>query len=221
MNLNKHLSFFDPTSTDEAVHIIGVGAMGSRVAELLARLGVERLYLYDFDTVTDYNITNQLYTRQDVGKLKVEAMTRHLEDINPNAIKKVYDKGYVDQILSGYVFLCVDSIELRKKIADLNRRNPNIKAMFDTRMRLTDAQSYGADWNNSKQVEAFIQSMSFTDAEAQEATPISACGTTLSVAPTVIVTAAFTVSNFMNFIKDGDIKSIVLLDAFGYNVNVF
>ena len=39
MNLNKHREFFDPEQFDDAIHIIGCGAVGSTIAEQLARLG--------------------------------------------------------------------------------------------------------------------------------------------------------------------------------------
>ena len=62
MNLSKSLEYFDPLNqVDGAIHIIGVGAMGSRVAELLARLGIRKIHVWDMDTVEDKNITNQAY----------------------------------------------------------------------------------------------------------------------------------------------------------------
>ena len=45
--------------------------------------------------------------------------------------------------------------------------------------------------------------MNFTHAEATAQVPVSACGTTLGVAPTVRVAACYTVTNFQNFIKKG------------------
>jgi hypothetical protein len=93
--------------------------------------------------------------------------------------------------------------------------------MFDARMRLTDAQSYGADWSEKSSKEAFINTMQFSSEEAKEATPVSACGTTLSVAPTVWTVASVTVSNFINFTLGKEIKSIILLDAFEYSINAF
>ena len=62
MNLSKSLEYFDPINDFEgAIHVIGIGAMGSRIVELLVRLGVPRIHIWDFDTVEDKNITNQLY----------------------------------------------------------------------------------------------------------------------------------------------------------------
>ena len=70
MDLNKSLEFFDPNKVKERCHIIGCGSIGSNVAELLARYGVERITLWDFDTVEPHNIANQLFTEEDVGAPK-------------------------------------------------------------------------------------------------------------------------------------------------------
>lgn len=221
MNLSKSLEYFDPLNqVKSAIHIIGVGAMGSRIAELLVRLGIPKIHIWDFDTVEDKNIANQLYMHRHIGMKKVDALESILRSINPQLVVVKHDK-YLDQPLAGYVFLCVDSIELRYKIANQNKDNEYIKAMFDTRMRLEDAQSYGADWTDEAQRKAFLATMNFTDEEAKEATPVSACGTTLSVASTVVTTAALTVSNFMNLIRKGECKLMILIDAFKYTLQTF
>lgn len=220
MDLNKHLEFFNPVDVKAPIHIIGIGAMGSRVADLLVRLGVGELHIWDFDTVEAKNITNQLYTAKQVGLKKEEALRLLMLEINPNII--IHEHGKWDnKILSGYVFLCVDSIELRHKIATKHAHNKAVLAMFDTRMRLEDAQSYAAKWSDTKQRETFINSMDFTDTEAVESTPVSACGTTLSVAPTVVSTAAFTVSNFINLIRTDEVKGMIFTDAFAHTIVTF
>ena len=156
MNLSKSLEYFDPLNqVDGAIHIIGVGAMGSRVAELLARLGIRKIHIWDMDTVEDKNITNQAYYHRHIGMKKTDALEDLLKDINPK-IEVSKHGEYTAQPITGYIFLCVDSIELRYKIAKNNELNPNIKAMFDTRMRLTDAQSYAADWSNKAQKNFFL-----------------------------------------------------------------
>ena len=220
MNLNKHIEFFDPTNIDCAIHIIGCGAIGSRITELLVRLGCTKIHLWDFDTVSPHNITNQLYTSEDIGKLKVDCLAAYAKKINP-LVELVLHGKYSKQNISGFVFLCVDSIDLRREITTHLKENKYVKAMFDARMRLTDAQSYGADWSEKSSKEAFINTMQFSSEEAKEATPVSACGTTLSVAPTVWTVASVTVSNFINFTLGKEIKSIILLDAFEYSINAF
>ena len=221
MNLSKSLEYFDPLNQLEgSIHVIGVGAMGSRVTELLVRLGINKIHIWDMDTVEDKNITNQLYFHHQIGMNKTDALEEILLDINPQ-LKVIKHGAYKDQALSGYVFLCVDSIELRYNIALSNKDNTQIKAMFDTRMRLEDAQSYGANWADEDAKRAFIATMNFTDEEAKEATPVSACGTSLSVASTVVSTAAFTVSNFMNLVRKKECKLMIFTDAFKHTITTF
>jgi molybdopterin/thiamine biosynthesis adenylyltransferase len=63
--------------------IVGVGALGSVEAELLARAGIGHLVLIDFDLVEENNLPRQaLYTEADIGKAKVEAATERISAIN-------------------------------------------------------------------------------------------------------------------------------------------
>lgn len=223
MDLSKSYEFFKPEMCRERLHIIGCGAIGSTVAENLVRFGLTNITLYDFDHVEKHNIANQMFKETDIGKLKTEALANYLTEINPDVKSglKLANKGYTGQKLSGYVFLCVDNIDLRREIAEAHKSNRYIKAMFDFRMRLTDAQHYAADWANKTMIENFLKTMAFSHEEAKEETPVSACNITLSVCPTIRTICAYGVSNFVNFVKEGVIKKMILVDAFNYTVDAF
>jgi|GEM_PF-384596 len=221
LSLAKSYDFFKPEICRERLHIIGCGSVGSTVAELLVRFGLTKLTLYDFDKVEPHNLANQMFRREHIGESKVEALIGMLGEINPEITSniKAQPYGYTGQNLSGYVFLCVDSIELRQKVAKTNQSNPHIKAMFDFRTRLTDAQHYAADWSDLKMVEDFIKSMDFTHDEAMAETPVSACNVALSVAPTVRMICSLGVANFVNFAKGEKLKKLILCDAFGFQMS--
>lgn len=224
MNLAKSYTFFKPEMVKNRIHIIGCGAIGSTLAENLARFGLGgNITLYDFDYVEEHNVANQMFTYEDIGKLKVNAVAELISRIDPDAVDglRVVEKGYTGQKLSGYVFLCVDNIDLRREIAESFVGNPNVKAFFDFRMRLTDAQHFAADWSDDKMVKAFINSMQFSHDEAKEETPVSACNMTLSVCPTVRTIVAYGVSNFINFVKGEGIRKLILIDAFAYSLDAF
>lgn len=223
MDLSKSYDFFKPDMLTSRIHIIGCGAIGSTVAENLVRFGISKITLYDFDKVEAHNIANQMFRQTDIGKLKIEALADYLCEINPDCVEdlKLVPDGWTGQRLSGYVFLCVDNIDLRREIATKCKENPYVKGMFDFRMRLTDAQHYAAAWDNQKMVEDFIKSMAFSHEEAKEETPVSACNVTLSVVPTVRMIVACGVSNFINFVKGGDLRKLILIDAFGHTVDAF
>lgn len=223
MDLSKSYEFFKPEMLTSRVHIIGCGAIGSTVAENLVRFGITDITLYDFDVVEAHNIANQMFRATDIGKPKVAALAEYLCEINPDCRDSlmIVDEGWTGQRLAGYVFLCVDNIDLRREIATKFRGNEYVKAMFDFRMRLTDAQHYAADWRNEQMVETFLNSMAFSHEEAKEETPVSACNVTLSVVPTVRMIVGVGVSNFINFVKDGQIKKMILVDAFSYQLDAF
>ncbi len=65
--------------------IVGVGALGSVIAEQLARAGVGTLTLVDRDIVELTNLQRQfLYAMGDLGSPKVEAARARLTQINPD-----------------------------------------------------------------------------------------------------------------------------------------
>lgn len=220
MDLTKSIEYFDPVNVRGKCHIIGCGSVGSTIAENLARLGVTRFVLYDFDIVEPHNLANQMFVQSDVKKPKVEAVKKIICDINPEAEStiEVFGQGYTDQKLNGYVFLAVDNIDLRREICEKNRMNKAIKAVFDFRTRLEDAQHYAADWGDMRQVDNLIKSMAFSHNEAHEATPVTACGTELGVAPTVRVICALGVTNFMNLIRGGELQKIVVCNPFAMDI---
>ena len=152
---------------------------------------------------------------------KLDALEQILKRINPEVKLIKFEKGYTNEPLSGYVFLAVDSIELRKSICEENQFNKMITAMFDFRMRLTDAQHYAADWSNLKEAKNLLNSMQFTSEEAKAETPTNACGTTLSVAPTVWTIVSLGVANFISFVRTNKLNKLVVVDAFNYNLDAF
>ena len=221
MDLSKSYEFFQPEMVKDRIHIVGCGSIGSTVAELLARFGITKYALYDFDVVEPKNVVNQMFFQDDIGKPKVEAVGDMLKRINPDVDIKYEPEGWHGQTLNGYVFLCVDSMKVRNEIVKRSMMNPNIIAMYDFRTRLTDAQHYAADWHNPKSVKDLKKSMDFTDEEAAAATPMSACRVTLCVAPTVRQICNWGVANFVNFVKTGHMKKLILCDAFGMILETF
>ena len=218
MDLSKSYEFFDPALVKGRVHIVGCGSVGSALAENIARMGVKKFDLWDFDTVEPHNIVNQMFTHKDLGKAKVDAVKELVESINDEADVRIHPEGWQGENLSGYIFLAVDSIEIRRKIVEQHMMNFAVKAVFDFRTGLTDAQHYGADWSKQEQKDALLASMSFSDAEADEETPVSACGITLGVVTTVRLIVGLGVNNFLNYLKGGDVWKMVYCNGFTGNV---
>lgn len=68
------------------VLVAGLGAVGSYVVEALARSGVGRFRLVDFDVVQPSNINRQLFaTWKTIGSLKADVAKERVAAINPEA----------------------------------------------------------------------------------------------------------------------------------------
>jgi len=65
------------------VGIAGVGGLGSNVATALARVGVGKLVIADFDVVEPSNLNRQQYFIDQIGEYKVDALSNNLKRINP------------------------------------------------------------------------------------------------------------------------------------------
>lgn len=216
MDLSKSYEFFQPEKYDGRIHIIGCGSVGSTLAENLARCGVTKMTLWDFDTVESHNIVNQMFSQQHIGKSKVEALADILVDINPY-IKdelELQPKGWQGKLLSGYIFLCVDDISIRRNFVEKHMDSPFVKAVFDVRTMLTGAQHYAAPWDNYKLKQTLLDSMQFTHEEAAEETPVSACGITLGIVTTVRLICALCVNNFIKYVKGEGIWKFCQIDGF-------
>ena len=65
------------------VAVAGLGGLGSNIAVMLARSGVGKLLLVDFDVVDVTNLNRQMYLIPQLGKPKAEALPEILNQINP------------------------------------------------------------------------------------------------------------------------------------------
>lgn len=74
------------------VLIVGAGGLGSPIGMYLAAAGVGKLGIIDYDTVNISNLQRQvIYSIDDVGKKKTDAMKHKLQKINPDIEIEAYD----------------------------------------------------------------------------------------------------------------------------------
>ena len=65
------------------IAVCGLGGLGSNIAISLARAGIGKLILIDFDRVDVTNLHRQQYKASQVGRYKTEALTENLKEIAP------------------------------------------------------------------------------------------------------------------------------------------
>ncbi len=111
------------------VMVIGLGGVGSWAAESLARSGVGRLTVVDFDEICITNANRQLHALQGlVGKKKAQVMAERLRKINPQAEVKdlamFYNEQNSETILSekpDYIIDCIDNLTAKCHLLSICR----------------------------------------------------------------------------------------------------
>jgi sulfur carrier protein ThiS adenylyltransferase len=87
------------------VGIAGAGGLGSAIAVALARIGVGRLIVADFDVIEPSNLNRQQYFVDQIGMPKVDALRANLQRINPCVGVAVFygrlDRENIPQIFNG------------------------------------------------------------------------------------------------------------------------
>jgi tRNA threonylcarbamoyladenosine dehydratase len=122
-----------------SVTVVGLGAVGGHVVEGLARAGISRLRLVDFDTVQPSNINRQILALEStIGRPKVEVARERVLEINSSceveALQIFADEETVQDILSPAPDLLIDAIDsLNPKVqlltAAYHRRIPILSSM--------------------------------------------------------------------------------------------
>jgi sulfur carrier protein ThiS adenylyltransferase len=73
------------------VGIAGAGGLGSNCAAALARSGIGRLKIADFDIVTESNLNRQFFFHDQVGRKKVVALSENIERIGSGTSVEIFD----------------------------------------------------------------------------------------------------------------------------------
>ncbi len=93
------------------VLVLGLGGVGSWAAEALARSGVGRLTLVDFDRVCPTNTNRQLAALSStVGQPKCQVLAERLRQVNPGARIESLEAFYGPQTADGILGPCPDYV---------------------------------------------------------------------------------------------------------------
>lgn len=97
--------------------VVGLGSVGSMVAETLARMGIQHITLIDFDAVERHNLDRLLHaTTRDIGRLKIDVIGDALEQnataASPMITRVPYsvveEVGFREAMDCDVLFSCVD-----------------------------------------------------------------------------------------------------------------
>lgn len=138
------------------VGIVGLGSVGSIIAEILARTGFSNFVLVDFDSVEEKNLDRTIFLREDVGRAKVFAMKDAISraatspkiDVNCVEYSICEEKGYNASLDCDVLFSCVDRPWPRQVINFISYGHllPVIDGGILVRSNKNNTKLIGADW---------------------------------------------------------------------------
>jgi molybdopterin/thiamine biosynthesis adenylyltransferase len=114
---------------DQVITIVGVGGLGSIVAEHLIHMGFHEINLIDPDVLELSNLNRVVgayYEDAQQKRLKVDVVKRHLTAINPKATVRAYKKDVYDRemesvlALSDWMIVATDNHSSRLRAQELS-----------------------------------------------------------------------------------------------------
>jgi sulfur carrier protein ThiS adenylyltransferase len=114
------------------IGIAGCGGLGSNAAIALARIGVKKIVITDFDKVEPSNLNRQQFFISDIGKNKTDALAAFIKNVNPFVeVEKHFIKLSLKNIFNIY-YECPIIIEAFDKVTE---KAMIVKAFGDERFK--------------------------------------------------------------------------------------
>lgn len=120
----RHGAVLHQKFSSATVAVCGLGGLGSNVAIALARAGVGKLILIDFDKVDFANLHRQQYKVNQIGKYKTEALAENLMEIAPyvqiqTTTKRITEENFIDLLIDADVICeAFDSAEAKAMLVN-------------------------------------------------------------------------------------------------------
>lgn len=130
----RQLDWFDPAKHNVPVTVVGAGGIGGPTVLALAKLGVSKLKVYDFDRVEAHNQPNQLYGLADIKRHKVDSLQKlvaRFADVRINVSRKKFTQYHKPM---GVVISAVDSMDARRAIWSAVKASKDVQLYIDGRI---------------------------------------------------------------------------------------
>jgi molybdopterin/thiamine biosynthesis adenylyltransferase len=177
IDYSNQQDFFDPASDIGNISIVGAGGIGSPSCMGLARMGIPKITLYDFDKVEPHNIPTQHYRIDDVGKLKIEAISEQAQSVGFSEVRCQNKKVSENDILLGNIVIsAVDSMKSRKDVFLAAKNSPSVKHLIDARLGGELIMCIVVDIRDSEQVEWYLSDEIMFDDSKSESNVCTARG---------------------------------------------
>jgi molybdopterin/thiamine biosynthesis adenylyltransferase len=136
MSSRSHTFYHPGVMPNPPIHIVGCGGIGSWTALALAKMGLNKLRLWDDDVVEEENIGCQAYGRDNVLEHKVVALAQLIlqQTVGEVEIRTATERVTKATELNGIVIAAVDSMASRKMIFENCKKRSEVSLMIDGRI---------------------------------------------------------------------------------------
>ncbi len=156
------------------VTLIGCGGIGSPTALVLAKMGIPKFTLFDFDDIEEHNIPNQLYPLTSINQPKVIALQSMMEMFSEGPEVRTHRESWDGDFLEGIVISAVDSMKVRKEIWQGVKHDAQFVDLYlEGRMGAEVGSVYAIDPKNETDAKWYEDNFLYDDADALE-TPCTA-----------------------------------------------
>lgn len=160
---------------EQHITLAGVGGIGSYVAFLLARMKPRRLVIYDDDKVESVNMSGQLFSREDIGRYKTDAISLMTHNYADYYNLTSYTQKFESDSIGSAIMICgFDNMAARKTYFEswlgyCNSMYDPSKALFiDGRLAAEEFQVFAIKGDDQRAIDLYRKEWLFSDEEAEE-----------------------------------------------------
>lgn len=168
-------SWFDEIQKSRVI-IAGIGGIGSNVAFQLARMAPANITLYDEDIVERVNMAGQLYSTNDIGQRKVDAIASMISAYTLAKQVNAVPSKFTDNTEAGDIMICgFDNMAARKTFYNSWKRHvqtltpdSRTKCLFlDGRLSIDTLQIFCIQGDDKVSMDRYETEFLFSDFQAE------------------------------------------------------
>nr|DAL92817.1 MAG TPA: ThiF family [Caudoviricetes sp.] len=168
-------SWFDEIQKSRVI-IAGIGGIGSNVAFQLARMAPANITLYDDDVVERVNMAGQLYSTNDIGQRKVDAIASMISAYTLTKQVNAVPSKFTDSTEAGDIMICgFDNMAARKIFYNSWKRHvqtltsdSRAKCLFlDGRLSIDTLQIFCIQGDDKVSMDRYETEFLFSDFQAE------------------------------------------------------
>lgn len=168
-------SWFDEIQKSRVI-IAGIGGIGSNVAFQLARMAPANITLYDEDIVERVNMAGQLYSTNDIGQRKVDAIASMISAYTLARQVNAVPNKFTDSTEAGDIMICgFDNMAARKTFYNSWKRHvqtltPDSRAkclFLDGRLSIDTLQIFCIQGDDKVSMDRYETEFLFSDFQAE------------------------------------------------------